>query len=118
IDEVAFLKVYKSTVPRLLYAWASNVPDVRYRCVSNWIFCESSTVRETKLNANSLSLCILMACEEGKQPTRERQERGAVYNGRRSQLCGLGWRAPDMWFWHVMGQYILLCCTSLLQPHP
>uniref|UniRef100_A0A5K3F7R3 Acetyltransferase n=1 Tax=Mesocestoides corti TaxID=53468 RepID=A0A5K3F7R3_MESCO len=39
-------------------------------------------------SANHVSLCVIMACEDDKQPTRE----------------GLGWKAPDAWLWLVMGQ--------------
>uniref|UniRef100_A0A5K3FSE2 Uncharacterized protein n=1 Tax=Mesocestoides corti TaxID=53468 RepID=A0A5K3FSE2_MESCO len=55
-----------------------------------------------------------MACAEDKQPTREGRNRGAVYNERRGQLGRLGWRAPDVWLWLLIGQYSLFCCTSLL----
>uniref|UniRef100_A0A5K3FN95 Transposase n=1 Tax=Mesocestoides corti TaxID=53468 RepID=A0A5K3FN95_MESCO len=38
--------------------------------------------------ANPAPLCVPMACEEGRQPTRE----------------GLGWKAPDVWLWLLIGQ--------------
>uniref|UniRef100_A0A5K3F4G9 Amidase domain-containing protein n=1 Tax=Mesocestoides corti TaxID=53468 RepID=A0A5K3F4G9_MESCO len=38
--------------------------------------------------ANPVSLCVPMACEEDKQPTR----------------AGLGWKAPDVWLWLTIGQ--------------
>uniref|UniRef100_A0A5K3F9X8 Transposase n=1 Tax=Mesocestoides corti TaxID=53468 RepID=A0A5K3F9X8_MESCO len=42
----------------------------------------------------------------GRYPAKQRKVRirGAVYNDRRSQRCGLGRTAPDMWFWLVIGQ--------------
>uniref|UniRef100_A0A5K3FTQ4 Transposase n=1 Tax=Mesocestoides corti TaxID=53468 RepID=A0A5K3FTQ4_MESCO len=38
--------------------------------------------------ANPVSLCDPMACGKGRQPTRE----------------GLGWKAPDVWLWLLIGQ--------------
>uniref|UniRef100_A0A5K3FWA2 AcnX domain-containing protein n=1 Tax=Mesocestoides corti TaxID=53468 RepID=A0A5K3FWA2_MESCO len=46
--------------------------------------------------ANPVSLCVPMACEKDKQPIREGHDRGAVYNERRAQRGGLGWKAPDV----------------------
>uniref|UniRef100_A0A5K3EHG6 Uncharacterized protein n=1 Tax=Mesocestoides corti TaxID=53468 RepID=A0A5K3EHG6_MESCO len=48
--------------------------------------------------ANPVSLCVPMACEEDKQPTREGHYLGVAYNEQRGQRGGLGWKAPDVSF--------------------
>uniref|UniRef100_A0A5K3FT45 Uncharacterized protein n=1 Tax=Mesocestoides corti TaxID=53468 RepID=A0A5K3FT45_MESCO len=55
-----------------------------------------------------------MACGNGRQKTRVGHDRGIVYGERRDQRGGLGWKVSDMWFWLVIGQQSLFCCTSLL----
>uniref|UniRef100_A0A5K3EG41 Secreted protein n=1 Tax=Mesocestoides corti TaxID=53468 RepID=A0A5K3EG41_MESCO len=85
MDEAAFLQVNKRKVLRLLLVWTTILPDVAS-------------------SANPLSLRVPVACEEDRQPTRERHECGAVYIERRGQRGGLEWKAPGAWFWLVIGQ--------------
>uniref|UniRef100_A0A5K3G356 Polyprotein n=1 Tax=Mesocestoides corti TaxID=53468 RepID=A0A5K3G356_MESCO len=56
IDDESFLQVYKSKVPRQLFAWATILPDVGCGRVSNWMFYQhwiSTTVRRTKPEAEN-----------------------------------------------------------------
>uniref|UniRef100_A0A5K3FQC0 Uncharacterized protein n=1 Tax=Mesocestoides corti TaxID=53468 RepID=A0A5K3FQC0_MESCO len=55
-------------------------------------------------SVNPVSLCNPMACGKGRQPTRDGHGRDAVYNERRGQRGGLGWKAPDAWLWLLIGQ--------------
>uniref|UniRef100_A0A5K3FNN8 Nitroreductase domain-containing protein n=1 Tax=Mesocestoides corti TaxID=53468 RepID=A0A5K3FNN8_MESCO len=58
MDDESFLQVYKSKVPRQLFARATNQPD-------------GADMLDHLASANPVSVCVLMACKEDKQPTRE-----------------------------------------------
>uniref|UniRef100_A0A5K3G8E0 Uncharacterized protein n=1 Tax=Mesocestoides corti TaxID=53468 RepID=A0A5K3G8E0_MESCO len=49
-------------------------------------------------SANPVSLCDPMACGKGRQSTRG-HERDAVYNERRGQRGGLGWKGSGILHW-------------------
>uniref|UniRef100_A0A5K3FVX4 ENR1 protein n=1 Tax=Mesocestoides corti TaxID=53468 RepID=A0A5K3FVX4_MESCO len=58
----------------------------------------AQTIWTTLDSANPVSLCVPISFEEDKH------ERGVVYNEWHRQRGGLGWKAPDMWFWLVINQ--------------
>uniref|UniRef100_A0A5K3FZN7 Lipoprotein n=1 Tax=Mesocestoides corti TaxID=53468 RepID=A0A5K3FZN7_MESCO len=72
-----------------------------------------------------MSLCVLMACEDAEQPTKEKYEWGAVYNERRGQR-GLGYSTVATYggqtYWTILasGSTLSLCspmaCDEDIQP--
>uniref|UniRef100_A0A5K3G5I4 Uncharacterized protein n=1 Tax=Mesocestoides corti TaxID=53468 RepID=A0A5K3G5I4_MESCO len=65
-------------------------------------------------SANPVSLCDPVACGKGRQPTREGHGRDAVYNERRGQRGGLGWKSSGILQWRRIRAKT--CWTTWPQP--